>query len=127
MYWLRTCNYLKPFKGYFRTKEEADEKLYDIIIQSEPYYLKILKDEATSEIERNKEKEGNLSYRPVYRAQKKLESWKHFTEGDLECSVSLVKLTGFKLKQVEHIFTASKKSLMAFENLKEEMVTVNAS
>jgi hypothetical protein len=122
MYWLRTCNYLKPFKGYFRTKEDADEKLYDLIIQSEPYYLKILKDEATSEIERNKEMEGDLSYRPVDRAQRKLESWKRFTEENLKCSISLVKLTGFKLKDIENIFTASKKSLMDFENLKAEIV-----
>jgi len=122
MYWLSTCNYLKPFKGYFRTKEDADEKLYDLIIQSEPYYLKILKDEATSEIERNKEMEGDLSYRPVDRAQRKLESWKRFTEENLKCSISLVKLTGFKLKDIENIFTASKKSLMDFENLKAEIV-----
>lgn len=105
LYWLFTFNYLMPFKGYFDTELEAQEKLMDILKESVAYHKEVLHKEASNEIMLNKINETNPEFKPSNRLQLKYEDWKDFTKENLESSVVLRRIEGWEQFEIEEVLT----------------------
>jgi hypothetical protein len=105
LYWLFTFNYLIPFKGYFDTEEDAQEKLLDILRKSVAYHKNVLMREANQEILQNTVHENDIEYKESDRLQKKYEEWSKFTKDDLVSSIILRKIEGWKREDLEEVLT----------------------
>lgn len=105
LYWLFTFNYLMPFKGYFDSELEAQEKLMDILRESVAYHKEVLHKEANNETMLNKINENNEDFKPSNRLQLKYENWIGFTKENLESSVVLRSVKGWDRFEIEEVLT----------------------
>jgi len=103
-FWVFTTHCLKPFKGYFSSREEALNKVISLIKSSNPWYKKCLEREASEEIYLNELNKDDSKYKASYRAQRRNEDWNEFSESELESSIKVVDLSLLNKKNREKIF-----------------------
>lgn len=92
-FWLFTTNYLKPFKGFFETREEAIEKLYILIKESRSYFRARLKKDVVEENYINDLHKDVKTYKIRTKASLLLKNWIDFSREDLLCSICIMDLS----------------------------------